>query len=1101
MTQFTSEKIPAEDQKQAGDVFRAAAIILISALVVLAFYIFLALQLKAWQMTALASVIAVFAAATILAIGLIRGGRQNTGSWIIIIGMLAVFPAATLLIANIGVIFGAVLFILTFSVAAQTLPSKQARRANLLGVVVGTLTALLELLPLDYRLLVPQIQTFVPAITVVIVLVTIFFTVRQSWGDIANFMQSSIRNRLTVIVVGSAIIPVVLISIFLGWVTYVQVRNALSQDAFDKLAAVQAIKANQISGYLSERRSDMVALSDTVGSLLVEAEAKMSAVNSLKHDQIAQLFKTWDADVRDVASDPGLVAGVIDMTAGFQDIGSNKVRFLYLGQAELEIAKDGSAYSAAHLEQHTFFTGYTTIHGYEDALLIDPTGNVVYSTQKNGVFGSNLVTGAYKDSNLATLYKNLSNGTAGKAYIADIALFDNKYAMFIGAPIYEGSTLVGILAYQLPLDTLKNVIEERTGLGLTSETFVIARESDGRITYRSDRVTAGDGEYVIGYDLTDIASPVMLIALNGDTGSELTISSTGEAVIDAHQPLGVEGLTWAVITSVAGAEGLSPTHQSGEKDFLTAYKENYGYYDIFLIEPNGKIFYSVLKENEYQTNILSGEYKDTNLGLMVADIIKSKTPRFADFAFYAPSGGKPAAFFGIPVLDKNNEVLMVVATQASQDQLNAIMTETTGLGETGETFVLGQDKLRRTETRFLADLGVDSTLLNESFKVDTIASRLALAGETGQDTFTDFRNLTVLGVWSPVVINEPDAVHPEKQIWAVIAKLDESEALVPVNRLAGTLGLIIGLAVLGIGSLAIFLGARFAVQFVTPLLSLTDTAVQVAAGNMNLTVKADSKDEIGTLSTAFNKMTSQLRDLISSLEGRVAARTKDLATVANISTNTAVIRDPYKMLEAMVHLTQRGFNLYHAHVFRYEKESNDLHIVACGYREGDEHEGTHGTTFIPVSQEQSLVARAARTKKPVIVNDVRSDPGWLPNPLLPETRSEMAVPMLVGDELLGVMDVQADHVNAFSEEDANIQLTLAAQTATSYQSTLAYEKSQEQAKLETLINAIGQKIQRATTVDDTLQTAIRELGSALGATRVSANLQAARQDNSNDNQN
>jgi len=188
MTQFTSEKIPAEDQKQAGDVFRAAAIILISALVVLAFYIFLALQLKAWQMTALASVIAVFAAATILAIGLIRGGRQNTGSWIIIIGMLAVFPAATLLIANIGVIFGAVLFILTFSVAAQTLPSKQARRANLLGVVVGTLTALLELLPLDYRLLVPQIQTFVPAITVVVVLVSIFFTVGHSCGDIANFM-------------------------------------------------------------------------------------------------------------------------------------------------------------------------------------------------------------------------------------------------------------------------------------------------------------------------------------------------------------------------------------------------------------------------------------------------------------------------------------------------------------------------------------------------------------------------------------------------------------------------------------------------------------------------------------------------------------------------------------------------------------------------------------------------------------------------------------------------------------------------------------------------------------------------------------------------
>ena len=158
----------------------------------------------------------------------------------------------------------------------------------------------------------------------------------------------------------------------------------------------------------------------------------------------------------------------------------------------------------------------------------------------------------------------------------------------------------------------------------------------------------------------------------------------------------------------------------------------------------------------------------------------------------------------------------------------------------------------------------------------------------------------------------------------------------------------------------------------------------------------------------------------------------------------------------MVHLTQRGFDLYHAHVFTYYKDSNELQIVACGYKEGDEHEGTHGTTSISISQEQSLVARAARTRKPVIVNDVRSDPGWLPNPLLPETRAEMAVPMIVGDELLGVLDVQADHVDAF-----------------------------------TLVNAIGQKIQRTTTVEDTLQTAIREIGLALGASRVSANIQSS----------
>ena len=322
--------------------------------------------------------------------------------------------------------------------------------------------------------------------------------------------------------------------------------------------------------------------------------------------------------------------------------------------------------------------------------------------------------------------------------------------------------------------------------------------------------------------------------------------------------------------------------------------------------------------------------------------------------------------------------------------------------------------------------------------------------------------------------------------------LDRTDTLAERNReLASTIV---------ISLFAIFLSIFIIISSVNaitkPIGALTETAIAVSNGHFEREARVESNDEIGVLTIAFNKMVADLRSTLATLEERVAARTKDLATVANISTNTAVIRDPYKMLEAMVHLTQRGFNLYHAHVFRYEKESNDLHIVACGYREGDEHEGTHGTTFIPVSQEQSLVARAARTKKPVIVNDVRSDPGWLPNPLLPETRSEMAVPMLVGDELLGVMDVQADHVNAFSEEDAYIQLTLAAQTATSYQSTLAYEKSQEQAKLETLINTIGQKIQRATTVEDTLQTAIREIGIALDASRVHASI--SRQGNKND---
>ena len=277
--------------------------------------------------------------------------------------------------------------------------------------------------------------------------------------------------------------------------------------------------------------------------------------------------------------------------------------------------------------------------------------------------------------------------------------------------------------------------------------------------------------------------------------------------------------------------------------------------------------------------------------------------------------------------------------------------------------------------------------------------------------------------------------------------------------------------------------------FTKPILELTEVAQKYSQGDLSARAETISTDEVGTLAATFNTMTAQLQDTLGGLEERVAARTKDLATVAEISTVTATIRDPQEMLVNMVNLTQRGFGLYHAHVFTFDEEQDLLSIVACGFREGDPNEGTHETGTIHLGQELSLVARAARTRRPVIVNDVRNEPGWLPNPLLPETRAEMAVPLIVGDELLGVLDVQSEELDHFSEEDANIQMTLASQIATALQNAQTYAETQKRAERETLANVIGQRIQRSTSIEETLQIAIQELGTAIGAKRVNASIQ------------
>ncbi len=314
---MTQQNNPSTSKSKEA-VYRVAGIILVAALVVVSFYLFLAIRLGAWQMYALAGIIALFVIDNGIAMIAINKGEKDRGAWMVIIGMMFVFPAAVLLIDGISVIFGLVLFALVGTVSTQTLDKEQARQANFIALAIGFATALLDLMPLDYRLLVPEIQAFVPAITGVILLTVAFFAIRQSRQNIREFWNSSIRNRLTAVIVASSLVPVLILSGVLGWTVYAQVRASLIQDTFDRLDAIEEIKTSELESYIAERKGDMETLSDTLGSLINETLQKMEAFNTLKRDQILLLFQTWDADVRDVASDPGVIAGMRDLANGFQ---------------------------------------------------------------------------------------------------------------------------------------------------------------------------------------------------------------------------------------------------------------------------------------------------------------------------------------------------------------------------------------------------------------------------------------------------------------------------------------------------------------------------------------------------------------------------------------------------------------------------------------------------------------------------------------------------------------------------------------------------------------------------------------------------------------
>ena len=165
-------------------------------------------------------------------------------------------------------------------------------------------------------------------------------------------------------------------------------------------------------------------------------------------------------------------------------------------------------------------------------------------------------------------------------------------------------------------------------------------------------------------------------------------------------------------------------------------------------------------------------------------------------------------------------------------------------------------------------------------------------------------------------------------------------------------------------------------------------------------------------------------------------RAQELATVAEVGTAVSTVLDPQEMLQSVVELTKERFGLYHAHVFLLD-ESGETLVLRSGAGEVGRQMVAEKRS-IPLNNEQSLVARAARTKQGVTVNDVRSNPDFLPHPLLPETRSELAVPLVVGGQVLGVLDVQSEQVGRFTEEDIRIQATLASQVAVALQNAMQY---------------------------------------------------------------
>jgi methyl-accepting chemotaxis protein len=289
-----------------------------------------------------------------------------------------------------------------------------------------------------------------------------------------------------------------------------------------------------------------------------------------------------------------------------------------------------------------------------------------------------------------------------------------------------------------------------------------------------------------------------------------------------------------------------------------------GYVDVYIVcAEHGHIMFSCSRGMDLGTNLNQGPYKDSNLAKLWKKIVTTRKPATVDFEPYAPLNNSPAAFAGYPIMGNHDNMIGVIAFQLSVKNISAILNQRDGMGKTETTYLVGPDKLMRSDAFLNSDrFSVKASFQNpDAGKVDSEAVREALSGHSGEKIIRNQEGRWVLSAYSPLKIEDMN--------WVILSEIEVDEAFGSVQSLQWIMGTV---AIIGVGIISVvaYLITR---SIVYPINKSTRFAKRISEGDFTEMLELDQEDEIGTLSNALNAMVANLRNMI----GRIASGVETLS--------------------------------------------------------------------------------------------------------------------------------------------------------------------------------------------------------------------------------
>ena len=735
------------------------------------------------------------------------------------------------------------------------------------------------------------------------------------------------------LLVGS--LPVILLAVVSLWVSI----SALSGQTSDQLTAIREMKRQQLESYFVQRKNDLDVLGKTVESFRREASNKLTAIRDAKQaylnyylstirgqtltfaesQMVVEAMRSLPSHFENYRNERSLSTAAVDalrpqlktywdqefseqyqqLNAGAQPDLSSRFRMLDTDSIALQYqfirnnpnplgakdeldrpAGDNTAYGRLHSQIHPVIRSYLRQFGYYDIFLVDSqSGDIVYSVFKELDYSTSLNSGPFAKTNLGRVFQRANAATEpGSFFIEDFEPYWPSYeapAAFVASPIFDGRRKLGVAIFQFPIDTLNAVMTDRSGLGETGETYLVGKD----LQMRSDSFLDPENFSLVNSfrrkDQGRVQTTAVSAALEGNSGVGVLQNYLGHYVLSAWAPFRFENLEWAILSEMDVREVLNPLDGSGE-EFYASFQKLYGYYDLFLIDPDGEIFYTVAREADYQTNILTGPYANSNLGQAVRTALRTGHLSFADFEPYAPSNDAPAAFIAEPV-QQNGQTQVIVALQLSDSDLNTVMSQRAGMGETGETYLVGSDFRLRSSTRDPArtlESSFAGTVAANGAETETV--RAALNGEKDTAIHENYNDNTVLASYSPLEIFD--------RSWALVAELELSETMQPIWLLLSIVLLLL------VASMAvIFRLAQMLAKSITVPVDEAVHALQAISDHQDLTVAINvhQHDEIGQMAEAMRRMVHNLNGALQQVGMASCQVQQESGTLEGASTQLA----------------------------------------------------------------------------------------------------------------------------------------------------------------------------------------------------------------------